>query len=182
MLSLVYAYCLEWRLEIPGSWMIVSAWNVLAGMMIQMRVFSDLLEVPELVNFHPNLRPRSTKHTHEHTHWTSLNTPPKAPCRHPRVCTLHFITIHLYTHYTNMTQSTYISPTSCCFRLYTQIWNVFSPMLFPVFSISSLPILSLSLFLLGYKPTHPYHKYVGRQTPFLESKTTRGITLEYGNA
>lgn len=82
------------------------------------QIYSVVLEVPELVNFHSNLRPRGTKHTHEHTQ--SLNIP-KAPCRYPAelwMCTL----IHLYTHYTNMTHSLpTFSPSSCRFRHYTQI-------------------------------------------------------------
>lgn len=121
--------------------------------------------------------------THMNTLTERLSTPPLRPPAGIHEC-VHFISLpFIFT----LIIPTWLSlPT---FHLHRVVLGstprfemFFPPMLFPVFSISSLPILSLSLFLLGYKPTHPYHKYVGRQTPFLESKTTRGITLEYGNA
>lgn len=152
--------------------------------------YSRVFQVHELVNSHSNLRPGGIKHTHSHT--DTLNTP-KAPCRYPAepwVFT-HPIFIHLYSHWINMTHRL---PTFFTFSMrfwrYTQPLKCFS-MSFPILSLSP-PIHSPSphsLFLPGYKlarpPIHPsIHptNMLAYKHCFLESKTTRGIWLEYGIA
>lgn len=122
-------------------------------------LYSMVLEVPELVNFHSILRPCGTKHTHEHT--PSLSAPPRplAGILWSHKCVHLFAFIHLYIHYTNMTH--YLppfTPSSCWFWHYTQNWNVlffFSPVPFSVLStLSYPPILSLPFCMATNPPTH----------------------------
>lgn len=108
-----------------------------------------------------------------------LNTS-KGPCGYPtefRMCTLA-IFMHLYTHYTSMTFSLPTFSPSCGFGAAPRFDMFFSCHFPACLSLS----LSLSAWLLTHLPTHPSTKHVGTQTLFLESKTTRGIWLEYGNA
>lgn len=117
-------------------------------------IYSMVLEVPELVNFHSNLRPWGTKHTHEHTH--RLSTPPRPPAGilWSREC-VHLL--HLFTF-------TLIIPTwltiYLLFHLHHAVFGT-TPrfeMFFSCYFLSSLlhfnpPILTVSL--SAWLQTHP---------------------------
>lgn len=115
------------------------------------RVCSGASRVPELVNFHSNLKPWSAVRTHEHT--PSPDPPPRG---YRRTCTLACIYSPLHSLYHRDSQATYFFTSAVpVLALYPDLKGVLSPLLFPVFSILS-PQSFLSLFscLATNPPTH----------------------------
>lgn len=155
------------------------------------RIYSTVLEVPELVNSDSNPRPWGHKtHILTHTLSTPLRPPVGIPWSPECVHLLYLFTFSLIIPTWPAVNSLF--HLHVVFALHSHLKCFF----FSVISCSLLFLsltltlfLSLSLFLaMNHPPTHPSNpsihpsrKHVGIQTPFLESKTTRGIWLEYGN-